>query len=67
MKEHIDIVSFRPQVKNMAKSNATGVLVHAGPGNPIQDMNCVGDECSTPLGIPAAMVHCEPSVVQALR
>ncbi|XP_029593250.1 uncharacterized protein si:dkey-256h2.1 [Salmo trutta] len=59
--------SFFTKVKNMAKSNATGVLVHARPGNPIQDMNCVGDECSTPLGIPAAMVHCEPSVAQALR
>uniref|UniRef100_A0A8C7NPS5 Si:dkey-256h2.1 n=1 Tax=Oncorhynchus mykiss TaxID=8022 RepID=A0A8C7NPS5_ONCMY len=43
------------------------VLVHARPGNPIQDMNCVGDKYSTPLGIPAAIVHREPSVAQALR
>ncbi|XP_010888174.1 uncharacterized protein si:dkey-256h2.1 isoform X2 [Esox lucius] len=59
--------SFFTKVKNMAQSKATGVLVHTLPGNPIQDMNCVGDECYTPLGIPAAMVHSEPSVTQALQ
>lgn len=51
----------------MAKSNASGVLVYALPGNPIQDMNCVKDECDTTLDIPAAMVHLEPSVAQALQ
>lgn len=55
------------KIKNMAESNATGVLVYALPGNPIQDMNCIGDECSTSINIPASMVHVEPSVVQALR
>ena len=55
------------QVQNMAKSNASGVLVYALPGNPIQDMNCIKDECNTTLDIPAAMVHQEPSVAQALR
>ncbi|KAK2809769.1 hypothetical protein Q5P01_000494 [Channa striata] len=59
--------SFFTKVQSMAKSNASGVLVYALPGNPIQDMTCVGDECYTPLGIPAAMVHLEPSVAQALR
>ncbi|KAJ7985419.1 hypothetical protein DPEC_G00351850 [Dallia pectoralis] len=59
--------SFFTKVKNMALSKATGVLVYARSGNPIQDMNCVGDECSTPLGLPAAMVPREPSVIQALR
>ncbi|KAF7661228.1 hypothetical protein LDENG_00266700 [Lucifuga dentata] len=59
--------SFFTKVQSMAKSNASGVLVHALPGNPIQDMNCVGDECLSPLGIPAAMVHLEVSVAQALR
>lgn len=55
------------QVQNMAKSNASGVLVYALPGNPIQDMNCVGDECNSMLSIPASMVHQEPSVAQALQ
>ncbi|XP_056158024.1 uncharacterized protein LOC130133585 [Lampris incognitus] len=59
--------SFFTKVQNMAKSNASGVLVYAFPGNPIQDMNCIGDECFTPLSLPAAMVHLEPSVSQALR
>lgn len=59
--------SFFTKVQNMAKSNASGVLVHARPGNPIQDMNCVDDECYSPLDIPAGMVHLEPSVAQALR
>lgn len=59
--------SFFKKIKNMAESNATGVLVYALPGNPIQDMNCSGDECSTSLNIPASMVHIEPSVMQALR
>ncbi|XP_044215965.1 uncharacterized protein si:dkey-256h2.1 [Thunnus albacares] len=59
--------SFFTKVQSMAKSNASGVLVYALAGNPIQDMNCVGSECYTPLGIPAAMVHLEPSVAQALR
>ncbi|KAM4600691.1 uncharacterized protein ACJ7VT_020595 [Polymixia lowei] len=59
--------SFFTKVQNMAKSNASGVLVYAFPGNPIQDMNCLGDECSTTLGVPASMVHLEGSVAQALR
>ncbi|XP_018541098.1 uncharacterized protein si:dkey-256h2.1 [Lates calcarifer] len=59
--------SFFTKVQAMAKSNASGVLVYALPGNPIQDMNCVEAECYTQLGIPAAMVHLESSVAQALR
>ncbi|KAK9514300.1 hypothetical protein VZT92_027776 [Zoarces viviparus] len=59
--------SFFTKVQNMAKSNASAVLVYALPGNPIQDMNCVGDECDTTLAIPAAMVHLEVSVAQALE
>lgn len=59
--------SFFTKVQSMAKSNASGVLVYALPGNPIQDMNCVEEECDTTLTIPAAMVHLEPSVAQALR
>lgn len=59
--------SFFTKVQSMAKSNATGVLVYALPGNPLQDMNCVEDECDTTLSIPAAMVHLEPSVDQALQ
>lgn len=59
--------SFFTKLKNMAESNATGVLVYALPGNPIQDMNCLGDDCSTSINIPASMVHIEPSVTQALR
>lgn len=55
------------QVQNMAKSNASGVLVYALPGNSLQDMNCVEDQCDTTLDIPAAMVHLEPGVAQALR
>ncbi|XP_034729405.1 uncharacterized protein si:dkey-256h2.1 [Etheostoma cragini] len=59
--------SFFTKVQNMAKFNASGVLVYAFPGNPIQDMNCDGDECDTKLEIPAAMVHLEGSVVHALQ
>uniref|UniRef100_A0A671WQP7 Si:dkey-256h2.1 n=1 Tax=Sparus aurata TaxID=8175 RepID=A0A671WQP7_SPAAU len=59
--------SYFTKVENMAKSNASGVLVYALPGNPIQDMNCVDDECNATLSIPAAMVHLEPSVAQALE
>ncbi|TDH11363.1 hypothetical protein EPR50_G00060070 [Perca flavescens] len=59
--------SFFTKVQNMAKSNASGVLVYAFPGNLIQDMNCDGDECDTTLDIPAAMVHLEGSVAQALE
>ncbi|XP_031135328.1 uncharacterized protein LOC116036042 isoform X1 [Sander lucioperca] len=59
--------SFFTKVQNMAKSNASGVLVYAFPGNPIQDMNCDGDECDIKLDIPAAMVHLEGSVSQALE
>lgn len=55
------------QVQNMAKSNASGVLVYALPGNPLQDMNCLEDQCDTTLNIPAAMVHLEPLVAQLLR
>uniref|UniRef100_W5LR72 Si:dkey-256h2.1 n=1 Tax=Astyanax mexicanus TaxID=7994 RepID=W5LR72_ASTMX len=58
--------SFFTKIKTMSESNATGVLVYASPGNPIQDMNCVGDECNTTLNIPAAMLHIEPAVVEAL-
>ncbi|XP_013871856.1 uncharacterized protein si:dkey-256h2.1 [Austrofundulus limnaeus] len=59
--------SFFTKVQNMVKSRAVGVLVYALPGNPIQDMNCVGDECYVRFSIPAAMVHMEVSVAQALR
>nr|XP_046256436.1 uncharacterized protein si:dkey-256h2.1 isoform X2 [Scatophagus argus] len=59
--------SFFTKVQNMASSNASGVLVYALPGNPLQDMNCVEDECNTTLSIPASMVHLEPSVAQALQ
>lgn len=51
----------------MAKAGAAGVLVYSLPGNPIQDMNCVEDECFQELRIPAAMVHLEVGVDQALR
>ncbi|XP_037532446.1 uncharacterized protein si:dkey-256h2.1 [Nematolebias whitei] len=59
--------SFFTKVRSMAKSNASGVLVFSLPGNPIQDMNCAEDECYVPLSIPAAMVHMEVSVAQALQ
>lgn len=59
-------VPFSPQIKAMADSKAVGVLVYALPGNPIQDMQCAGDECNTTLNIPAAMLHYEPAVAQAL-
>ncbi|KAM9782543.1 uncharacterized protein ACB057_014807 [Neosynchiropus ocellatus] len=59
--------SFFTKVQTMARSNATGVLVYALPGNPLQDMNCVADECDTPLNVPAAMVHQDPAVSEALR
>ncbi|XP_053743666.1 uncharacterized protein si:dkey-256h2.1 [Synchiropus splendidus] len=59
--------SFFTKVQTMARSNASGVLVYALPGSPLQDMNCVADECDTPLNVPAAMVHQEPAVAEALR
>uniref|UniRef100_A0A672T0F1 Si:dkey-256h2.1 n=1 Tax=Sinocyclocheilus grahami TaxID=75366 RepID=A0A672T0F1_SINGR len=43
------------------------LLVYALPRNPIQDMNCLRDHCSTSINIPVSMVHIEPSVMQALR
>lgn len=55
------------QVQKMAAANASGVLVYALAGNPIQDMNCVEDECNATLPLPASMMHWEPSVAQALR
>uniref|UniRef100_A0A8C6TMP4 Si:dkey-256h2.1 n=1 Tax=Neogobius melanostomus TaxID=47308 RepID=A0A8C6TMP4_9GOBI len=63
-----DGCSFFTKVQSLAKSNVSGVLVYAGPGKPIRDMTCEGAECDPPaLDVPAAMVHLEPSVVQALR
>ncbi|XP_019734212.1 uncharacterized protein LOC109521043 [Hippocampus comes] len=59
--------SFFTKVRNMAKSNASGVLVYALAGNAIQDMNCVDTECLTPLALPAAMVHNQPAVTRMLR
>ncbi|TNN49682.1 hypothetical protein EYF80_040132 [Liparis tanakae] len=59
--------SFFTKVHSMARSNASGVLVYALPGNPIRDMNCVGGECDTTLAIPAAMVHREAPVARALE
>eukprot|EP00066_Takifugu_rubripes_P014169 XP_011603435.1 PREDICTED: uncharacterized protein LOC101063950 [Takifugu rubripes] len=59
--------SFFTKVQNVANANASGVLIHTLAGDPIQDMNCVEEECNTTLQIPAAMVHPEPSVVQALQ
>uniref|UniRef100_A0A3P9KSS7 Si:dkey-256h2.1 n=1 Tax=Oryzias latipes TaxID=8090 RepID=A0A3P9KSS7_ORYLA len=59
--------SYFTKVRNMAKAGAAGVLVYCLPGNPIQDMNCVEDECFQELRIPAAMVHLEVGVAQALR
>ena len=55
-------------MQSMARSNASGVLVWAPDGRPLQDMNCQGEEeCSTKLpDFPASMVHREGSVVQAL-
>ncbi|XP_076868448.1 uncharacterized protein LOC143519176 [Brachyhypopomus gauderio] len=58
--------SFYTKIKTMADSKAVGVLVYASPGNPIQDMNCKEEECETTLNIPAAMIHIQPAVVQAL-
>ncbi|XP_063054306.1 uncharacterized protein si:dkey-256h2.1 [Engraulis encrasicolus] len=59
--------SFFTKLKNMADSKAMGVLVYTSAGQPIKDMNCIGEECQTGLGIPAAMVHFESSVDHALR
>ncbi|KAG5271644.1 hypothetical protein AALO_G00182310 [Alosa alosa] len=59
--------SFFTKVKNMAASKAVGVLVYASTGHPIKDMDCIGEECYTALGIPAAMVHLEASVDNILR
>ncbi|XP_057690987.1 uncharacterized protein si:dkey-256h2.1 [Corythoichthys intestinalis] len=58
--------SFFAKVANMAKSNASGVLVYARPGSAIQDMNCAGDECDVPLELPAAMLHIQSKVDLAL-
>lgn len=60
------LVSCSPQIKAMADSKAVGVLIYALPGNPIQDMNCAGEECNTTLNIPASMLHYEPAVAQGL-
>ncbi|KAK7886532.1 hypothetical protein WMY93_026153 [Mugilogobius chulae] len=60
--------SYFTKVQNMARSNASGVLVYDAAGQPVRDMTCEGTECEAdPPNVPAAMVHLEPSVVQALR
>nr|XP_005999526.1 PREDICTED: uncharacterized protein LOC102348151 [Latimeria chalumnae] len=59
--------SYFVKVKNMEQSGAAGVLVYAGPGKAIQDMDCIGTECYYRLNIPAAMVHFETDVMDALR
>ncbi|XP_030225246.1 uncharacterized protein si:dkey-256h2.1 isoform X1 [Gadus morhua] len=60
--------SFFTKVQSMAQSNASGVLVWASEGRPLQNMNCQGEEeCSTKLpDVPASMVHREASVIEAL-
>lgn len=40
----------------MQSSGAIGVLVYADAGHPIEDMNCIDDECSIPLVTPASMI-----------
>ncbi|TKS82557.1 hypothetical protein D9C73_016666 [Collichthys lucidus] len=59
--------SFFTKMQNMAKHNASGVLVYALPGNPIQDLNCDEDDCNRTVSIPASMVHLEDSVVRGLQ
>ncbi|XP_048883064.1 uncharacterized protein si:dkey-256h2.1 [Brienomyrus brachyistius] len=59
--------SFFTKVRNMASSEASGVLVYAAMGNPIQDMNCEGSECLTLLTIPASMVPAQPAVDLGLQ
>eukprot|EP00062_Callorhinchus_milii_P018978 gi/632973083/ref/XP_007902977.1/ PREDICTED: uncharacterized protein LOC103185996 [Callorhinchus milii] len=55
------------KVQNMALSGAAGVLVYVGLGQPLQDMNCEEEECSSIINIPASMVHFEKDVIAAVR
>ncbi|KAI8509901.1 hypothetical protein Bbelb_123290 [Branchiostoma belcheri] len=59
--------SFFTKVRNMENSKALGVIVYAPPGTPLQDMNCEGEECGTPLRIRATMVHWDVNIQDALK
>lgn len=39
------------------KSGAVGVLVQSDPGEPLQDLTCEGNKCSTVVSIPVASIH----------
>ncbi|KAJ8036127.1 hypothetical protein HOLleu_20006 [Holothuria leucospilota] len=48
--------SYSTKVSSMEQSGAVGVLVYALPGHPVDDMNCVDDECLSPPSISASMI-----------
>lgn len=59
--------SFFTKVQSMAQSNVSGVLVHTDVDQPLQVMSCeeTNRDCRD-LNVPAAMVHPDPAVTQAL-
>ncbi|XP_032898127.1 uncharacterized protein LOC116986660 [Amblyraja radiata] len=59
--------SYFTKIKNMADSEASGVLVYVSLGRPLQDMNCEGVECHTTINIPASMIHFQQDVINLLR
>ncbi|XP_078094114.1 uncharacterized protein LOC144509317 isoform X2 [Mustelus asterias] len=59
--------SYFTKIKNMATSEALGVLVYVRPGRPLQDMNCKGVECLTAINIPASIMHFQKNVIDVLR
>ncbi|XP_038058293.1 uncharacterized protein LOC119729686 isoform X2 [Patiria miniata] len=59
--------SFSQKVATMEQSSATGVIVYADLGQPVQDMNCEGAECDAPPSIPATMVPYNQDLVNRLQ
>ncbi|XP_060069722.1 uncharacterized protein LOC132549769 isoform X2 [Ylistrum balloti] len=49
--------SFFQKVQTMQKSGAIGVVVYSDKAGYIQELNCEGSQCNTPLSIPATMVE----------
>ncbi|PIK55529.1 hypothetical protein BSL78_07563 [Apostichopus japonicus] len=58
--------SYSKKVNAMESSGAIGVLVYAESGHPVDNMNCVDDECFTPPSIPASMIPWDKELLDRL-
>ncbi|XP_071789142.1 uncharacterized protein [Asterias amurensis] len=62
-----DGCSFSKKISTMGLSGASAVIVYANPDQPVQDMNCNGDECDQPPEIPATMVPYSQQLLDRLK